>query len=117
MTVKWFDEKYRNGEKPTLKDKCQLFSELKIPQPSERYREKIEECIKRALFELRQQYTPSRDVLAHGLIHCAAPLAGIDFNRISSYSDQYSFIVQKHMKSKNGQADVMARNYAQNNSH
>lgn len=91
----WFDQKYREGGRPTLEDRAQLFSQLDIPLP-ERTIRKAEEQLKECLFQLGRQYTPSLHVKTYGLLFCFGSFLKLDKKSYDNYVAQYRAALEKH---------------------
>lgn len=91
----WFDEKYRQGGRPTLEDRAQLFSQLDIPLP-ERAIRKIHEQLRDCLFQLGRQYSPSLYVTTYGLLFCLGAFLKLDKKSYDGYVDQYRAALEKH---------------------
>jgi len=97
MCADWFDEKYREGGKASLEDKFELLGEMRF-KLNQRDRENVERELKNALFELKQRYTPSRDVLAYSWLCCFQIVNGISDDKKRNYLEQYKEIIRKHEK-------------------
>ena len=92
---RWFDQKYDSQGKPTHKDKAALFKQAGLPF-SDRAKTKLDELVNYYLFELKREYSPSSEALAHGFIFCLAPVAGVDETKLDSWIAQYDSIMKKY---------------------
>ena len=91
----WFDKKYRNGEKPTLRDRAALFGQLDI-RLSDRTKRKLEEQLNDALYNFGRNYSPSNHALAYGLLFCLTPLIGLEEKVYLQHVAKYNKILEKH---------------------
>jgi len=100
----WFNEKFKNGGKPTIEDKAELFKNISL-HLSKRSQEKIEDIIKNSLYNLKKQYSPAYQVIAFNFINCFAPMV-FDEDKISNYQKQYKEIMNKYENQ-----DVFSKNF------
>ncbi|MAH50896.1 hypothetical protein CMI37_34085 [Candidatus Pacearchaeota archaeon] len=91
----WFDEKYRRGERPTLRDRAALFTQLDI-RLSDRTKRKLEDELKEKLQDLKRNYCPSTHILAYELLFCFAPFLGLDDKDYLDYIDRYNQALKRH---------------------
>ncbi|MBR9706491.1 hypothetical protein GOV14_05630 [Candidatus Pacearchaeota archaeon] len=106
----WFDEKYQQGGRPTLKDKSELFEQdlseekVKIPIKS---RIGLERRLKQNLHLLKSKGDESAHVLAYHYLFCFGPLF-LNEEKYREYVNSYMKIMKKHEK-----VCVLAHNYDQ----
>jgi len=95
----WFNEKYKDGEKPSLVDKLNLFREvfseedIKIP---DRTKNKLKELLKKTLYDLKRDYSESSHVIAHSILFCCSPLLNLEKNEYKEYINLYSSLMEKY---------------------
>jgi len=90
MDSEWFDEKYKGGGKPTLRDRAELFKEFKF-HFSERQKREIKDDLDQCLHELRREYKPSLQVKVYELLFCFAPISGMDKKMYNDYVKNTTF--------------------------
>jgi len=99
----WFDEKYRNGERPTLKDRADLLRDYLREEGihfSQREREKIGRLIKERLFLFSQQRElgPAEQIIAYELATCFGHLVGLSEIEIENNIASYRKLMERKVK-------------------
>jgi hypothetical protein len=95
MNNDWFDEKYKEGGRPTLEDEAELIRQLEIPL-ADRAKGKVVQYIREALFQLKRGYSPSADVLAHCLIFSPFGVSCMPESERREFVRQYLEIIGKY---------------------
>src|SRR3989338_9430947 len=95
MPEHWFDSKYRNGERPTLKDRFDLFSELEINLPR-RTQDQIEKKLREVLFDIEREYTSKKHIIAYELLSCLGGISHLPRERFLVYEKMYKEVLKRH---------------------
>ena len=104
--LNWFDEKYRNGDTPTLADRGELLREsIDLPVP-ERLQEQIDRQIKHELFLFKgsRNYSHGLDTIICQLI-IFGYMIGLKKTTLRGYCSEYEKILEGYRddRSSNGE--------------
>jgi hypothetical protein len=95
----WFDEKYNNGNKPTLEDRIWLLrdfykdSKVKIP---DRLKGKFKELLQQSLFDLKQDYSPSQHTITYDLLFSKSACIDLSDEEHKKYVADYRKTLEKY---------------------
>jgi hypothetical protein len=97
LDLRWFDEIYDSGDRPSLEQRAKLSGHVQLRLP-ERAKRDLIEYTQQCLHQLGQGYSRGLHTLTYNLVIGTLPMAGIDQIELEGYISQFRKTLAKHSK-------------------